>query len=525
MEANEKKISPPCEVWFITTALFSCLSGLLIASAFLHPNLYFLTWFSLVPFFLSLRRSRTLNHAFLLGLLAGMSTNLAGFYWLTHTIRVFGGFSYLPTGLIFLLFGLYSAIPFVFFGLLVWRFGLGPLALFPPLFWVAIEFWFPLLFPWHLANSQANFLSLIQSADLVGPYGTSFLLVWANTVLLKIAEAFLSRQGGRKIPLREAAIVAVALLGVLFYGNLKLRAISAEMKAAKSLTLAVVQGNISIRKKGKISYMESNLKSYIDLTKKIRGSTLVIWPESAVDAWLPDRLKQLPPELFPEGFPNTSFLLLGVRSFLRATAASGLTAFNSAFLVDGRGSVLSRYHKQVLLAFGEYIPFSAVLSWLPGMPPMGSGFTPGDGPRTLDISPTIKLAPLICYEDLIPRLSRRFVGEGNATLLVNLTNDAWFGNTTAPWQHARLAKWRAIETRRTLVRATNTGLTTVINPRGEILETLPTFSSGVLTADVPLMKGQTLYVRFGDWFAWMTTIASLAILILRWRRRRERPER
>ncbi|MCZ6620836.1 MAG: hypothetical protein O7C72_02900, partial [Deltaproteobacteria bacterium] len=309
MEANEKKISPPYKVWLIPAALFPCLSGLLIAAAFLLPNLYFLTWFSLVPFFFSLRRSRTLNHAFLLGLLAGMSTNLAGFYWLTHTIRVFGGFSYLPTGLIFLLFGLYSAIPFAFFGLLVWRFGLGPLALFPPLFWVAIEFWFPFLFPWHLANSQATFLSLIQSADLVGPYGTSFLLVWANTVLLKFTEAFLSRQGGRKIPLREAAIVAVALLGVLFYGNLKLRAISAEMKAAKSLTLAVVQGNISIRKKGKISYMESNLKSYIDLTKKIRGSTLVIWPESAVDAWLPDRLKQLPPELFPEGVPTTSFLL------------------------------------------------------------------------------------------------------------------------------------------------------------------------------------------------------------------------
>ena len=499
--------------------------GILLATPFLYPPLYVLTWVALLPLFWVIRRSTTNREAFLFGWTMGITINLVGFYWLIYTIRVFGGYSYGVSAIIFLLFALYSGLPLGFFSLLVWRCGLGPLSLFPPLFWVAIEFWFPLLFPWHLANSQATFLSLIQSADLVGPYGTSFLLVWANTVLLKIAEAFLSHQGGRKIPLREAAIVAVALLGVLFYGNLKLRAISAEMKAAKSLTLAVVQGNISIRKKGEISYMESNLESYIDLTKKIRGSTLVIWPESAVDAWLPDRLKQLPPELFPEGVPTTSFLLFGVRSFLRDPTVPGLTAFNSAFLVDGQGSVLSRYHKQVLLAFGEYIPFSAVLSRLPGMPPMGSGFTSADGPRTLDISPTIKLAPLICYEDLIPRLSRRFVGESDATLLVNLTNDAWFGNTAAPWQHARLAKWRAIETRRTLVRATNTGLTTVINPMGEILETLPTFSSGVLTADVPLMKGQTLYVRFGDWFAWMTTIASLAILILRWRRHRERPER
>ena len=269
--------------------------------------------------------------------------------------------------------------------------------------------------------------------------------------------------------------------------------------------------------------MESNLESYKELTKKSQGVTLVIWPESAVDAWLPENLKEVPKELFPEGHPGTSFLVFGARSFRKEPAAAGPSVFNSAFLVNGQGSVLGRYHKQVLLAFGEYIPFSAVLSKLPGMPPIGGGFTSGVGPRTLDISPTIKLAPLICYEDLMPRLARRFVAESGANLLVNLTNDAWFGNTAAPWQHARLAKWRAIETRRTLVRATNTGVTTVINPRGEILASLPVFSSGVLTVDVPLMEGQTLYVRFGDWFAWMTTLAALIVIILRWRSPQKAP--
>jgi len=226
--------------------------GILLATPFLYPPFYVLTWVALLPLFWVIRRSTSNREAFLFGWTMGITINLVGFYWLIYTIRVFGGYSYGVSAIIFLLFALYSGLPLGFFSLLVWRCGLGPLSLFPPLFWVAIEFWFPLLFPWHLANSQATFLSLIQSADLVGPYGTSFLLVWANTVLLKIAEAFLSRQGGRKIPLREAAIVAVALLGVLFYGNLKLRAISAEMKAAKSLTLAVVQGNISIRKRSLI---------------------------------------------------------------------------------------------------------------------------------------------------------------------------------------------------------------------------------------------------------------------------------
>jgi apolipoprotein N-acyltransferase len=123
----------------------------------------------------------------------------------------------------------------------------------------------------------------------------------------------------------------------------------------------------------------------------------------------------------------------------------------------------------------------------------------------------------------MPHLARRFVSQKKANLLVNLTNDAWYGRTVAPWQHARLAQWRAIETRRNLVRVTNTGLTTVINPRGEILETLPIFSPGVLKREVELMEGETLYVRFGDWFAWLATLAALAILLLCWRKLSDPP--
>ena len=117
----------------------------------------------------------------------------------------------------------------------------------------------------------------------------------------------------------------------------------------------------------------------------------------------------------------------------------------------------------------------------------------------------------------MPGLARRFVAEKGANLLVNLTNDAWFGDTVAPRQHARLAQWRAIETRRYLLRVTNTGLTSLINPKGEILETLPLFSSGVLKARVALLKGETPYVRLGDWFAWLSTLAALTIAL--WRRR------
>ncbi len=440
---------------------------------------------------------------------------LVGFYWLNYTIRVFGGFPHGISEIIWLGHAVYAALPLALFSLLVRIYGFGPLGLFPALFWVTIEFWFPQLFPWYLANSQSSFLTLIQSADLIGPYGTSFVLVWANTVLYQIGEGLFIKKGRKRIPITETAMVGAVLVGLLVYGHTRLSAVSKEMEAAPALTVAAVQGNISIRTKGDLTYLESNLASYKELTSKVRGAQLVIWPESAVEAWVPENMKQLPPEL-PLPLPSgVSFLIFGVRSLVRDSAAAKTKVFNSAFLVDREGQVVSRYHKQVLLAFGEYIPLTSVLSLLPGMPPIGKGFSRGDGPRTLDLSPTIRLAPLICYEDLMPWLSRRFVAASHANLLVNLTNDGWFGDTVAPWQHARLSKWRAIETRRSMVRATNTGVTTVISPRGEILDSLPMFSTGVINAKVPLLRNKTFYVQFGDWFTWIATAASLSIVVIR----------
>jgi len=142
------------------------------------------------------------------------------------------------------------------------------------------------------------------------------------------------------------------------------------------------------------------------------------------------------------------------------------------------------------------------------------GFTAGDGPHALDLPGGVKIAPLICYEDLMPELSRAFVREKKANLLVNLTNDAWYGSTVAPWQHARLAQWRAIETRRSLLRVTNTGVTTLINAKGERVETLPIFTPAVLKTQVEILEGETLYVRFGDWFAWGVTLLTLGIILV-----------
>ena len=486
------------------------LSAILFAAPFLFPYLFFTAWVALVPFFWLVGRSKSMGQAFFLGWLMGWMTNLIGFYWLAHTISVFGEFPYLVGLVIFLIFAALEASQFAVFAVLARRFGSGPLFVIPALFWVALEFWFPHLFPWYLASSQTQFLPLVQSGDIFGPYGTSLLLLWLNRILYRLLCPAAEKSRGVVFP---AAIFGFLVIAAVIYGQIRISSLMAAMARAPEVNGAAIQGNIDIMLKWDPTKWRRNLSSYQELTKAAKGASLVIWPETAVEPWIPDDIRKLPSELqsaLPQG---VAFFIFGARSFLGQPGGNDFKAFNSAFLADGHGRILGRYHKQVLMAFGEYIPFSAILSKIPGVPNFGDGFSGGDGPHTLDLSDSVRIALLICYEDLIPPLARAFVSQGRANLLVNLTNDAWYGDTVAPWQHLRLAEWRAIETRRYLVRATNTGVTAVIDPRGVPVGVLPIFSPGVLSAKAKILDGETLYVRFGDWFAWLITFMAAAVVL------------
>jgi len=500
-----------------TIFLLSSLSALLLAVPFVFPVLFPLAWIAFLPLFWLIGKAEDLRRAVFFGWLTGFLTHAVGFYWLVYTISVFGGFSYPISGVLFLVYASLQGLQLAFFALFVRRMGLGPLNVFPALFWVALEFWFPLLFPWYLANSQAAFLSFIQSADLVGPYGASFLIMWFNT---SIYAALFHAKQDRRMYWMPAALVVSLVVGSVIYGFSRLAQITAEMSSAPKLVVAAIQGNIDVDLKWNPERMNSNLKAYLTLTHQADGVPLIIWPETAVEAWVPENLQQLPLEYMPQLGSDSSFFIFGARSFRGKPGGPNFKMFNTAFLTDAQGRVLDRYHKQVLLAFGEYLPFTAILSKLPAMP-FSDGFTPGDGPHTLDVPGGSRIAPLICYEDLMPELSRRFVKVAKANILVNLTNDAWYGRSVAPWQHARLAQWRAIETRRSLLRATNTGVTALINAKGEIGEALPIFTPAVLTTQVDVLEGETFYVRFGDWFAWSVTLISIGVILFLWRR----PER
>lgn len=494
-------------------------AAVLLAAPFLDPRLFALAWVAFVPLFWILQRARTLRGAVFHGWVFGFVAHLIGFYWLVYTISVFGGFPYPISVVIFLVYAALQAVQMGIFALAVHGAGLGPLKIYPALFWVPLEFLFPLLFPWHIANSQVAFLPFIQTADLVGPYGASFIVMWANAAICHLCWA--RRKEGFKafVPVAYAGLAAAISV---VYGIQRLESVAQEMAGARKIRAAAVQGNVDIDLKWNPILAQKNLDQHRELSNRLDEIPLIIWPESAIEAMIPEQLPALPPEFLPAFKSARTFFIFGAKSFRGKPGGADMKAFNTAFLTDAKGRILARYHKQVLLAFGEYLPFAKLLAWL--SIPLADGFTPGPGPVAFHLAGGIRAAPLICYEDLMPDLSRKFVSETRANLLVNLTNDAWYGKTVGPWQHLWLAQSRAIETRRSLLRVTNTGVTSLVNARGEIVEHLPMFTAEVMQTEVEILNGRTYYVRFGDWFAWLMTIATLGVILLNLKRRFKRAQ-
>jgi len=489
--------------------LLALVSAGLLATPYLDPRLFPLAWVAFVPLFSTVNRAKSWRSAAFYGWLMGTAAHLIGFYWLVYTISAFGGFPYAVSVIIFVVYAALQGIEVALFTFFIRIAGWGPVCLFVPIFWVAIEFLFPLLFPWHVANSQVAFSWFVQTADLIGPYGASFIVVWFNAALYKLLSTRHVIEPRRFLPFGFSTL---AIVLSLVYGFERLKTVDQEIASAPKLATGAVQGNVDIDLKWDPVLAQRNLDQHRKITDSLDSPTLVIWPESAIEVFVPENLPVLPPEFMPSLKSPQSYFIFGAKSFRGVLGRPGMKAFNTAFFANAQGKILGHYHKQVLLAFGEYMPFSKILSLLPAVP-FTDGFTPGDGPIAFPLSASVRVAPLICYEDLMPDLSRKFISETHANLLVNLTNDAWYGRSVGPWQHLALARSRAIETRRTLLRVTNTGVTSLVNAKGEVVKTLPMFTAAAMPAEVDILNGETYYVRFGDWFAWAMSIASVLIIL------------
>lgn len=488
--------------WF-RSCLLALSSAVLLSLSFPNFNQPWCAWVALVPWLLLLRGAAAgpaAWSAFGWSYLVGVIFFLGSIWWLIHVTLVG-----------WLILCAYLALFFGLFGWFVSRLITGYRSLIAQAFlipsaWVALEFLRSHLFSgfgWNLLGySQTPALTLIQIADVTGVWGVSWLTVAINLALASWLDDSRRRQAGTAM----LAVVGL-LLAVGMYGRSRL----AQPASEPPIRVAVVQGNIPQERKWDEEFQQAILAQYERLTQEAarQQPNLIIWPETSVpgylgmDPELTGRVRQLAETV-------QTPVLVGAPMVTWLDGVAALT--NSAVLLGADGAILGRYDKLHLVPFGEFIPLEQVFPWLRRiLPPIGD-FVPGRHPIIFELrSSHFELPPfsvLVCFEDIFPELAREFVRRG-ARLLVTITNDAWFGKTAAAYQHAQASTFRAVELRVPMVRSANTGWSGCIDPQGRWQASVrdaadeELFVEGVASCDVTPSATESVYRRWGDWFAWL----------------------
>jgi apolipoprotein N-acyltransferase len=450
-----------------------------------------------------------------LGLAFGLTGNVCGYFWLVGTLRNFSGFP-LPLGIaIYLVLCLYQAGEYVLSTFLVHRaLGRGfPHLLAVPAAVVATELIYPLLFPNYVGNALHRVPLLIQVADLGGALLVSVLAATVNVGIHAAIRALLRRE---RLPRRDLAVAGGALAATLLYGAWRIPRVEAAMAASPRLVVGLVQVNMGMFEKGRepAEGHSRHLEQSRELLAREPEIGLMVWPESAFNFTVPEV-----PNLAPfvtRGDVPVPLLFGGVR--IERDAADRTRIFNAAFLIDARGNVTGTYDKTYLLLFGEYLPFGETFPALYELSPATGRFTAGSRLDPLPLGP-FRISALVCYEDILPRFVNHAVAHARPHLLVNLTNDAWFGKTVEPEIHLGLAKLRAVEHRRFLVRSTNTGVSAIVDPIGRVTVRGGVFTRESLHGEVRLMDGATVYETAGDAVGFAAILGVLAMTLVGGRKR------
>jgi apolipoprotein N-acyltransferase len=490
----------------------AALSGLLCVLTFPRYDLEWLAWVALVPLLLALE-NQTVRKSFGLGWLAGLVYFIGTVHWVTNTMTHYGKLPAVVSDSIMLLLvaylGLYVGIFAALFVFLK-RQTRFPAVLFGPALWTSLELvrTYALSgFPWaEMGYSQYLSLPVIQIADVTGVYGVSFLIVMVNAALARSAVILSERKShwGSWRPVVAALLIVTLDLG---YGAWRLS--QDKTSDPPTLRVGVVQANVPQDVKWDARFRQETINRYQRLTRDLdsRSVDLVVWPEAAM------------PFLFEEDAPfrrqvidlvrsDRTPLLFGSPSV--TNASDRLWMFNSAYLLSPDGLVEGRYDKMHLVPFGEYVPLSSLLSFVNKMAEGIGDFLPGQDYTVFQI-PQASFATVICFEVIFPDLVRRFVKKG-AILMTTITNDAWFGDSAAPYQHFSMVVFRAVENRVPFARAANTGISGFIDRTGRIRKTGPIFAEGAWADTLRLRTRTTFYTRYGDVFVYACVIMTLLML-------------
>ncbi|HEU5254896.1 MAG TPA: apolipoprotein N-acyltransferase [Vicinamibacterales bacterium] len=503
------------------------VSGALLALSFPRYGHPAFAWIALVPLLVALTgwNGRTPSigegrgasgqpplRAFLLGLASGFVYFAGTLYWTGTVIRTFGGIPLPAAALGVVLLALYQGFFPALFALLasrlIARAGIGGL-LFAPAAWVATEFSRGVVlggFPWVLlGSSQVTVLPVAQLASVVGVYGVSGLVALINAT---IAYATLTT-GRRRIA--SIATGAVVLVATAVWGTLRI-ADGTLTRVGTPIRVAMIQANIPQEDKWKAGEARRIFTTYIAMTRDAakRGAEFVIWPESATpfmferDPVGQEALRTLAREL------KVPILFGSDQEVTQPEPA----LYNAAFMVAPDGRTAAVYRKIHLVPWGEFIPMKRLLFFVSPLVDSFTDFSPGTSMVMLPVGSHLT-STAICYEVVYPSLVRQAVLAGSQ-LLTTITNDAWYGYSSAPYQHFALASMRAIEQGRYLARAANTGISGIVDPYGRIVRQSGIFEQVALVEEARFLTVRTIYSRIGDVIAYVAiAIVAIGLVALR----------
>ena len=541
------------EIFLRSGYLAAMGAGLLLTLAFPKFDVAGLAW--IVPgFLLAIAQGKSRGDAFRIGYVAGLTHFLSSLYWLL--LIPAAGFSILGWVSLAAVLALFVA---VWVWLLAGKIGEGDWArrtrwaLAGAAAWVALEMMRARVlggFPWDfLGVSQYRMVPLIQIASVTGVYGVSFLIAWFSLSLFSAMRALFGDPTRRLVWQADMALPLLAVIGLFLFGYVRsgqgtspetmLRVTLIQPSIPQTLIWDPVQNErrfqelLQLTDKALVESSKqdperrviqilnsSNRDDGQNGTRTARPSgrtDLLIWPESAV------------PDLDGDTVNAITRLVQSNRVWIIFDSddvefrADATNYYNSAFLVTPKGRLADVYHKRRLVMFGEYIPLARWLPFVKYFTPITGSYLPGDRPVTFELeNPHVNAAPLICFEDTFPGAARASAGD-RVDFLVNLTNDGWFGNSAAQWQHMASAVFRTVENGLPLIRCANNGLTCWIDATGRVREifkdqTGSVYGAGDLTVDIPMTQGgvgraSTFYHRHGDWFGWACVVVAVLVSV------------
>jgi len=501
--------------------LLAILSGTLLTLSFPPGSFSFVAWFALIPLLKGIQTASP-SRAFTLGVAFGLAHYLTLLYWIIVVLQHYGNLPFLVALFALILLCLYLSLYLGLFSILASRF--SDSRFFPVLmacYWVSLEYLRAHLmtgFPWCLLGyTQYEHLHLIQLADLFGVYGISFLIALVNGVLFSIIARPL-RENARMLKW-ELSILVILLAGAWIYGHHHLSNFGAAEQAGRPVRAAVIQANIDQSVKWDPAYQEETIRGYYRLTRSAYAfhPELIVWPETSLPFFFQDNPK-FSPGIFSLAKESGAVLVFGSPAYKRDRGV--VHFYNRAYMIAPDTRRVQYYDKNHLVPFGEYVPLKEYLPFIRRLVEAAGDFAQGEKLKPLKTQ-DMSLGILICFEAIFPELARALAKEG-ADVLVNITNDAWFGMTSAPYQHLCMAVFRAVENRRPMIRAANTGFSAFIKPTGAIQAKSDLFEKQVLKESITIGSFPlTAYSRFGDLFAITLLFISFAYFLCSlWRGRR-----